>query len=136
MYSGKFVSIVEDDDALREGLIGLVRSLGLAARGYASAEEYLAVQDGMCACLVADAELPAHNAAEMVSKLRKMGFDIPVIMIGEPARPAFGDDPDGEAVYLLGKPFDADALADCLRHVLGGDVPEAGTIPRPVPRAG
>jgi FixJ family two-component response regulator len=113
------VSIVEDDDSLRLALIGLVRSAGYEARGFASAEEYLALQDGRCACVITDLHMPGIDGIEMMLKLREMSYFVPAIMITARAEPtiearAFA----AGALCVLRKPFEAEALLDCLQKAL------------------
>ena len=45
MAAGSLISIVDDDAAMRDALVGLLRSLGYDARGFASAEDFLASSD-------------------------------------------------------------------------------------------
>jgi FixJ family two-component response regulator len=116
---GQFVSIVEDDSSLREALAGLLRCHGYKVRAFASAEEYLAVRDGLCACVISDIRMPGLSGLEMASRLREMGYDVPMIMItarvdAEMERQAAA----GGAVCLLEKPFEAEALLDCLARAL------------------
>jgi FixJ family two-component response regulator len=113
------VSIVEDDESLRFALIGLIRSVGYEARGFASAQEYLALQDGRCACVITDLHMPGINGIEMMLKLREMGYLVPAIMITARAEPtiearAFA----AGALCVLRKPFEAEALLDCLQRAL------------------
>ena len=117
--SDRFVSIVEDDSSLREALAGLLRSHGHKVRAFACAEEYLAVRDGLCGCVISDIRMPGLSGLEMARRLREMGYDVPMIMItarvdAEIERQAWA----GGAVCLLEKPFDADALMDCVTRAL------------------
>lgn len=113
------VSIVEDDESLRLALVGLIRSAGYEARGFASAEEYLALQDGRCACVITDLHMPGISGIEMMLKLREMGYAVPAIIItarGEPTIQARAFAVG--ALCVLRKPFEAEALLDCLRRAL------------------
>ncbi len=116
---GQFVSIVEDDSSLREALAGLLRCHGYTVRAFASAEEYLAVRDGLCACLISDIRMPGLSGLEMASRLREMGYDVPMIMITARVDAEMeGQAAAGGAVCLLEKPFEAEALLDCLARAL------------------
>ena len=115
-----YITIVEDDESLRHALVGLLRSMAYKARGFASAEEFLAVQDGLCACVISDVQLPGLNGFEMVRGMRKLGYSAPVIMIT--ARTEQGLTAQAEAVgavCLLHKPFDTSELVDCVERALG-----------------
>lgn len=113
------VSIVEDDESLRLALVGLIRSVGYEARGFASAEEYLAVQDGQCACVITDLHMPGINGIEMMMKLREMDYSVPAIMITARAEPTIEARARAAgALCVLHKPFEAEALLDCLQRAL------------------
>jgi len=115
----KLVSIVEDDESLREALVGLLRSLGYAARGFASAEDFLSVRDGRCACIITDIRMPGISGIEMTERLRAMGYSAPVIMITARAEPRLEQQALAcGAMCVLRKPFEADALVDCLERAL------------------
>ncbi|MFN6935152.1 MAG: response regulator transcription factor [Tsuneonella sp.] len=113
------ISIVEDDASMRDALAGFVRSLGYQVRSFGSAEAYLAVRDGRCACLITDIELPGIDGIEMMAELTALGYEIPVIVItarstiaGEGAARAAG------ALCYLTKPFEMTELIDCLDRAL------------------
>ena len=116
----KFISIVEDDESLRRALVGLLRSMGYKARGFGSAEAFLAVRDSLCACVISDVQLPGLNGFEMARQMRELGYRVPLIMIT--ARTEEGLAAQAEAigaVCLLNKPFDTSELLDCVERALG-----------------
>jgi FixJ family two-component response regulator len=114
------VSIIDDDESVRTATQCLVRSLGLKTRTFASAEEFLLspyVTD--TSCVIADVQMAKISGLELQSRLRACGNDLPVIFIT-----AFPDErlkvralEDG-AVCFLSKPFDGQALIDCLSKAL------------------
>jgi len=113
------VSIVEDDESLRLALAGLIRSVGHEARDFPSAEEYLALQDGRCACVISDLHMPGIDGIEMILKLREMGYSVPAILITARAgRAVEARAIAAGALCVLRKPFEAEALLDCLRRAL------------------
>ena len=119
MTPEKLVSVVEDDDSLRDALVGLLRSLGYAARGFGSAEAFLSVGDGRCACIITDVRMPGMSGIEMTRRLRKLGYAAPVIMITARTEPAVDlQAAECGVVCLLRKPFDVAALTDCLERAL------------------
>jgi FixJ family two-component response regulator len=117
------VSIVEDDESLRAALVGLVRSLGHEARGFGSAEQFLAQSEGGSgACIITDVQMPGLSGIEMTRRLRAAGNSVPVIMIT--ARPESGLEAKAlasGALCLLRKPFDTDSLVGCLERALAAD---------------
>jgi FixJ family two-component response regulator len=113
------VSIVEDDESLRAALVALIRSVGHEARGFASAEEYLAIQDGNCACVITDLHMPGISGIEMMLKLGEMGYSVPAIMITARAEPSTeARAVAAGALCILRKPFEAEALLECVRRAL------------------
>ena len=76
------ISIVDDDESVREATKGLVRSLGYVAATFASAEEFLnsdRVND--TSCLITDVQMPGLNGIELQSRLTAMGRRIPIIFV-------------------------------------------------------
>jgi FixJ family two-component response regulator len=72
------ILIVEDDDSLREALIGLMRTLGYRARGFCSAEDLTAkLMPGSEDCIITDVHLPGINGIEMTQRLRALGHAVP-----------------------------------------------------------
>ena len=131
MIETPLISIVDDDDWIRGALEALVRSLGLAARTFASAEAFL--ESSVVAetrCLVLDVQLPDMSGLELQHHLSHLGFDIPIIFIT-----AYPDETvkvralNGGAICFLHKPVDLQGrrLVDCLHAAL-----DRGKGPAPV----
>src|SRR5215467_12146335 len=105
---------------MRAAVVALVRSAGYEARGFASAEEFLASGEVQSfACVITDIQMPGMSGIELKQQLAASQNAVPVIMIT--ARP----DPDLEgralasgAAYFLRKPFDADVLIGCVESAL------------------
>ena len=116
----KLIAIVDDDEAIRSALEGLMRAAGLQARSFASAEEFL--ESGLhpkTGCLIADIRMPRMSGLELQAKLNSENCRIPTIFIT-----AHGDESmrmqalRAGAVEFLAKPFDDDALLDSVRAAL------------------
>ena len=117
---GKVVAIVDDDDLMRSALQGLLKAVGLPARAFASAEEFLASgQQHDTACLIADIRMPGMSGLELQAKLNAERCRIPTIFIT-----AHGDAAmrmqalRAGAVEFLAKPFDDEALLETVRTAL------------------
>jgi FixJ family two-component response regulator len=114
------VAIVDDDDLMRSALQGLLRSAGLPAQTFASAEEFLkSGQQDQVGCLVADIRMPGMSGLELQAKLNADHWRIPTIFIT-----AHGDEKmrmqalRAGAVEFMAKPFDDEALLESVRAAL------------------
>jgi len=114
------ISIVDDDDSMRDALVGLFRSLGYDARGFASAEEFLACSDlERFSCTITDIQMPGMNGFELKRQLDQRLGKLPVIMIT--ARTEVGLEEKAisiGAACFLRKPFETETLVNCLERVL------------------
>jgi RNA polymerase sigma factor (sigma-70 family) len=76
------VYIVDDDPAVRDGMRLLVRSVGLPAEAFASADEFLERYDRKLAgCLVLDIRMPGLGGLELQERLLALGSSLPIIFI-------------------------------------------------------
>src|SRR6187402_3496760 len=114
------ISIVDDNEAVREATKGLVRSLGYDASTFASAREFLAsgqVHD--TSCLITDLHMPELSGTDLQSRLIADGHRMPIIFIT-----AYPEDSAREramkagAIAFIGKPFSEDRLIGCLERAL------------------
>ena len=119
--AGPLVSVVDDDQSVRESLPDLLRELGFAARAFSSAEEFLASGCvGETRCLVLDVAMPGMSGPELKQELRLRQREIPVIFITARregnVRPRLLEE---GAVDCLFKPFSEQALLEALNSALG-----------------
>jgi FixJ family two-component response regulator len=114
------VSIVDDDESVRESLPDLVREFGFAARAFSSAEEFLA-SDGVeqTRCLILDISMPGMSGPDLQQELRRQRREIPIVFItaqrDENVRSRLIEQ---GAVECLFKPFSEDALQEALNAAL------------------
>jgi FixJ family two-component response regulator len=116
----KMVAIVDDDDLMRTALQGLLKSAGLLAQAFASADEFLrSGHQHDTACLITDIRMPGMSGLELQAKLNADQCRIPTIFIT-----AHGDAKmrmqamRAGAVEFLAKPFDDEALLESVRAAL------------------
>jgi FixJ family two-component response regulator len=116
----KVVAIVDDDDLMRGALQGLLKAVGMPARAFSSAEEFLeSGQQHQTACLIADIRMSGMSGLELQAKLNAEQCRIPTIFIT-----AHGDERmrmqalRAGAVEFLAKPFDHAALLESVRAAL------------------
>src|SRR5260370_169904 len=116
----KVVAIVDDDDLMRSALQGLLKAVGLPARAFSSAEEFL--ESGLqheAACLIADIRMSGMSGLDLQAKLNADHCRIPTIFIT-----AHGDARmrmqalRAGAVEFLAKPFDNQALLESVLAAL------------------
>jgi FixJ family two-component response regulator len=120
MEKRTLVSVVDDDESVRESLPDLVREFGFAVRAFSSAEEFLASDCiGQTRCLILDVAMPGMTGPELQRELERRGQPIPVVFIT-----ARKDDVTRSrllqygAVDCLFKPFSETALLDALNTAL------------------
>jgi FixJ family two-component response regulator len=114
------VSVVDDDESVRESLPDLLRELGFAAQAFSSAEEFLASDClGRTRCLVLDIAMPGMTGPDLQQELARRRQEIPVIFItahaDETVRPRLLE---RGAVECLYKPFSEAALLEALNAAL------------------
>jgi FixJ family two-component response regulator len=112
MIARSLVSVVDDDESVRESLPHLLRKFGFAAEAFASAEEFLASElVGQTRCLILDIAMPGMSGPALQMELVRRHQAIPIVFIT-----AHGDDTvrprvlEAGAVECLFKPFSAAAL--------------------------
>lgn len=117
------VSVVDDDESVRESLPDLLRELGFTAQAFSSAEEFLA--SGAVAqtrCLILDVAMPGMSGPDLQRELARRRSAIPIIFIT-----AHRDESvrsrvlEAGAVRVLFKPFDDTGLLEALRAAVGGN---------------
>jgi FixJ family two-component response regulator len=116
----ELIAIVDDDDLMRNALQGLLKSVGLPAKAFSSAEEFLqSGQQRQTACLIADIRMPGMSGLELQATLNAEHCRIPTIFIT-----AHGDSKmrmqalRAGAVEFLAKPFDDEVLLENVRAAL------------------
>jgi FixJ family two-component response regulator len=114
------VAVVDDDEQMRGALQGLLKSEGLPARAFASAEEFLeSGEQHRCVCLIADIRMPGMSGLDLQAALKGARIAIPIIFIT-----AHGDERmrlqalRSGAVEFLAKPFDDEVLLETVRAAL------------------
>jgi len=121
--SEALVFVVEDDASMRNALNNLLRSVGLEAKLFASAQEFLeSPRPEIASCLVLDVRLPGLSGLDLQRELSAANIHIPIIFIT-----AHGDIPmsvramKAGAVEFLTKPFRDQDLLDAIHASLAQD---------------
>jgi FixJ family two-component response regulator len=120
MNPRSLVSIVDDDDSVRESLPDLLKEFGFASQAFSSAEEFLASDAvSRTKCLILDVAMPGINGPELQQALKRRMINIPVIFIT-----AHRDEAERSrliehgAIACLFKPFSDTALLYALNSAL------------------
>lgn len=117
------VFIVDDDASVRDSLLGLMRSVDLAARAFASVQAF--VDAGLCGepgCLILDVRLPGRSGLEFQRELARDGHERPIVFItghGDIAMSVAAM--KAGAVEFLAKPFRDQDLLDAVHRALAID---------------
>jgi len=114
------VSIVDDDESVRESLPDLLREFGFTARAFSSAEEFLASDFiEQTRCLLLDITMPGMSGPDLQQELKRRRQEIPIIFItaqrDETVRSRLIEH---GAVECLFKPFSETALLEALNTAL------------------
>ncbi len=121
MAGRSLVSIVDDDESVRESLPDLLRELGFSAQAFSSAEEFLASDHvNQTRCLILDIAMPGMTGPDLQRELRLRRQEIPIVFItantDETVRPRMLEQ---GAVECLFKPFSDTALLKAVNAALG-----------------
>jgi FixJ family two-component response regulator len=114
------VSVVDDDESVRESLPDLLQEFGFASRAFSSAEVFLSSDCvNETRCLLLDVSMPGMSGPDLHRELKRRGREIPVIFMtakkNETVRPqVLGQG----AVECLFKPFSDKALLDALNAAI------------------
>ena len=120
MIKRSVVSIVDDDESVRESLPDLLRQFGFAVRVFSSAEEFLESDGvGRTSCLILDVAMPGMSGPELQRELTRRRQEIPIVFItadaDETIRPLVLEQ---GAVECLFKPFSETALLAALNAAI------------------
>jgi FixJ family two-component response regulator len=115
------VSIVDDDQSVRDGIVDLVTALGFDAEAFERAEDFLqSARVDTTSCLITDMRMPGMSGLELHERLVAAGKSIPTIVIT-----AFPKDIDraraeqaGVTCYLA-KPCEEGELVACIMSAVG-----------------
>ena len=122
MATRPLVSVVDDDESVRESLPDLLREFGFAVHAFSSAEEFLASEYmDQTRRLILDIAMPGMTGPELQLELARRGKAIPVVFITAHVDEAVRQSLIGRgAVDCLFKPFTETALLDAIEAALHG----------------
>ena len=120
MSETALISIVDDDESMREAIQSLLRSVGFRAKTFASGEQFLqSDQIENTACLILDVRMPGMSGLELQRRLMATQCRIPIVFVT-----AHGEEEarsralqEGAVDFLL-KPFSEEALLNAIQAAL------------------
>ena len=117
MKSRSLVSIVDDDESVRESLAGLVKAFGFVVCAFSSAEEFLeSGRVSQTKCLILDIAMPGMSGPELQSELKRRHLEVPIIFITAQRDETVRTRMLGRgAVDCLFKPFSPAELQEALK---------------------
>ena len=125
MIERPLVAIVDDDESQTRATRSLLRAAGFATAAFGNAESFLASATRVnAACLVADMRMPGMSGLELYQALVAAGERIPTVLIT-----AYPEDitrsraREAGISCLLGKPFAAEELLECIDEALANPRP-------------
>ncbi len=114
------ISIIDDDESVRDSIQNLVRSAGMRAESFASAEDFLDARHlDDTDCIVLDIRMPGMNGLQLQQRLTDEGYSIPIIFVtAHPDEDVRRQALEAGASAYLRKPFETDALLQSMQSIL------------------
>ena len=131
MLQAPTVSVVDDDEQVRDSLVALIQSMDLDVECYSSGREFLDKYSAFApGCVVLDLRMPHINGLEVINELSARQINVPIIMIsGHGDIPAAVTAMKSGAVDFFEKPYRGAALIESVRRAI--DSIAATAWPRP-----
>ena len=116
------ISVVDDDESVRESLQGLLKSVGFGVSAFDSAESFLESESMPgTECLILDLRMPGMSGVDLQRELVERDLRIPIIFVTAHYDEAIRSQVLAEgALACLRKPFDEQDLLDAVETALGG----------------
>ncbi len=120
MSTEPLIAVVDDDEPSRIAIQESLSVLGYCARGFASADDFLAAgNEGSYDCIITDIHMPGISGFDLKRLLTARGFAVPVIMITARTEPGLEvRAAECGALCLLRKPFETDTLTGFLKATI------------------
>lgn len=114
------IAVIDDDDGIRAAIVGLIRSAGYEVDQFHSAEGYLeSPRREVFDCVVTDIEMGGLNGLDLLDMIRSHNARMPVLVMTALLDPSLRSRAlNSGASCFLAKPFEADALFECLENAI------------------
>jgi FixJ family two-component response regulator len=122
MVTRPLITVVDDDESVRESLPDLLKEFGFEAQAFSSAEEFLASEAiAETRCLVLDVAMPGMSGPDLQKELTRRDQEVPIVFITGQRDPATRLRLVAQgAVECLFKPFEPNDLLKALNMALQG----------------
>ena len=120
------ISIVDDDESVRDGMTNLMCAMGFVAQAFPGGRAFLECDDpGETSCLIADVQMPGMSGLELHEHLVSSGNKIPTILItGFPNNKDRARARRSGVISYLAKPVLESELLDCISFALENREPD------------
>ncbi len=128
MADNRTVHVIDDDASIQRAMARLLRSAGLAAVGYETAQAVLAAATSLTSgCILLDIQMPGMNGLELLARLGEIGVELPVIVVtGHGDIPTAVRAMKAGAVDFIEKPIDEAQLLAAIEGALAEKKPAPG----------
>lgn len=119
------ISIIDDDESVREATMSLMKALGFDSKAFNSAEDFLLSEHRLCtACVISDVQMPGMTGLELHRRLLASDNPIPTVLITAHADENLRASAlKAGVIGLLTKPFKEKDLMGCINSALGRKEP-------------
>ena len=121
MFDKPKISVIDDDEAVRDALGDLLGALGYPVQTFESARDFIdRAGSATSACLITDVQMPGMSGFELMEHMARTGRSIPTILISAHTQQAMQSRAARQgAVAFLRKPIRQDELVASLRRAVG-----------------
>lgn len=120
MTASKSVAIIDDDRLVRSAAASLMRSFGLAASTFASAEEFLGSGPEDYGCIISDVQMPGMSGLDLQDELHRLGSTTPILLVTAYPNARIRERAlAGGALDLVEKPWIVEDIIACLEGIMG-----------------
>ena len=121
LSNGPFITVIDDDESVREALPDLLRELGFSVEAFASGEAFLATADAPAPdVLLVDVAMPGMSGPDLQQHLRACGSAVPIIFMTAHRNESIRQRVlEAGAVACLFKPFSDSTLIEAVESALG-----------------
>ena len=119
MAYARTIAVIDDEEMVRTSMSSLIRSTGLNARTFPSADAFLASGETQFACLISDVQMPGTSGLELQEIISRWDERPPMIIMSGHHQGMREAAMQGGAACYIDKPIDGELLISCLEELLG-----------------